>query len=142
MGLACAPFIFFTKMLVPLFSQLRSEERSCFCYLDDVFVTDKSEAGCVETTKMIMDRLRLLGFKIHAEKSQILPKIEVKFLGFMINSKEMQAFLPGDKVQKVIEKCTHFLNKGGGSIQELSSVVGLLNSYAKAVDYGDNQGWK
>lgn len=137
MGLACAPFIF-TKILLPLFTQLREGGNSCFCYLDDVFVTDTSEEGCALATETIMSKLKKLGFKIHPGKSQVVPTTEVKFLGFMINSKEMQAYLTKEKVQKVKEKCTQVLDNGGGSIQEVSSVVGLLNSYAKAIDYGDN----
>lgn len=137
MGLACAPFIF-TKILNPLFSQLRESGRTCFCYLDDVFMTDVSEEACKRTTVLVVERLRELGFKIHEEKSQFSPRKVVKFLGFMIDSREMIAYLPEDKIEKVTEACTELLQGEVATIQKVSSVVGLLNSYAKAVDYGDN----
>lgn len=137
MGLACAPFIF-TKILVPLFTQLRGDGKRCFCYLDDIFITGNSELECTHTTNLTKTKLRELGFKIHEEKSQCIPTKEVKFLGFMINLEEMQAYLPEDKIEKVVKTCTNALAKGKGTIQEISSVVGLLNSYAKAMDYGDN----
>lgn len=98
----------------------------------------KSEASCGETTALIVEKLRALGFRIHEEKSQFLPKKVVKFLGFMIDSKEMQAYLPSDKVEKVESVCKLLLKESVASIQVVSSAVGLLNSYAKAVDYGDN----
>lgn len=103
-----------------------------------MFVTDKSAEACAETTEIIVEKLRNLGFKIHEEKSQFSPKKVVKFLGFMIDSEKMQAYLPPDKVNKMEGACTQVLRTGGGSIQEASSIVGLLNSYAKAGDYVDN----
>lgn len=103
-----------------------------------MFITERSKEQCVLTTRLIVKRLQELGFKIHPEKSQFVPEKTVKFLGFMINSKEMQAYLPEDKVEKVKSACTKLLSSGSGTIQEVSSVVGLLNSYAKVVDYADN----
>lgn len=87
---------------------------------------------------MIVNHLKELGFKIHADKSQFIPKKVVKFLGFMIDSVEMKTYLPQDKVQKMQETCELLIHGIDPSIQQVSSVVGLMNSYAKAVDYGDN----
>lgn len=69
MGLA---FVFvFTKILVPLFTNFRQQGKHCFCYLDDVFITDSSEENCREAMILIDRELRKIGFKIQEDKSQI-----------------------------------------------------------------------
>lgn len=137
LGLACAPYIF-TKLLVPLFANLRKGGRTCFCYLDDMFITDSSAEKCRKTTEIVALELGNLGYKIHEEKSSFVPRKIVKFLGFMIDSERMVAYLPEGKVEKVTNACSKLLERGKGTIQEVASVVGLISSYAKAVDYGDN----
>lgn len=137
MGLACAPYIF-TKILVPLFTNLRESGKFCFCYLDDVFITDNSEEQCRETTKLIVLKLKKLGFKIHEDKSQFTPKKLVKFLGFMIDSIQMKVFLPSDKIDKMQRVCQNILQSQQPKIQDVASAIGLMNSYQKATDYGNN----
>lgn len=137
MGLACAPYVF-TKLLRPVFSQMRSKGRQCFCYLDDVFVAETTAEKCKETAREVYNVLKDLGFKIQDQKSQLNPEKVVKFLGFLIDSIKMEVYLPPDKVIKIVEVCKSALDRGGGTIQEIASVVGLMNAYAKAVDYGDN----
>lgn len=137
MGLARAPYIF-TKLLVPLFASLREKSCQCFCYLDDVFITENSKEKCENSTLLVASWLRRLGFKVHEAKSQFQPQKVVKFLGFLIDSVKMQVYLPPEKIEKMTRLCATLMSKGGGTIQEVASVVGLMNSYAKAVDYGDN----
>lgn len=137
MGLACAPYIF-TKLLVPLFTHLREEGCQCFCYLDDVFITEDTRELCRASTMQVKSWFQRLGFKIQEEKSQFEPEKVVKFLGFLLDSIKMQVYLPSDKIGKMSRLCTKLLDKRSGTIQEVASVVGLMNSYAKAIDYGEN----
>lgn len=137
MGLACAPYVF-TKLLRPIFTSFREKGKQCFCYLDDVFIAENSVEKCRDTTLAVKDILESLGFKIQTEKSQMSPTNVVKFLGFVIDSVQMKVYLPPDKVQKMEDLCKEVLRRDRSSIFQVASVVGLMNSYAKAIDYGEN----
>lgn len=137
MGLACAPYIF-TKLLRPVFTNFREKGKQCFYYLDDVFISVTSPEKCRDTTLSVRDTLQSLGFKIQEEKSQMSPGRIMKFLGFIIDSIGMKVYLPTDKVQKMQTLCKKILKREKNYIYQVASAVGLMNSYAKAIDYGEN----
>lgn len=137
MGLACAPYIF-TKLLIPVFAEFRERGFQGFCYLDDAFVLGSSERECHEAVIFIGNALSELGFKINVNKSQFDPSRLIKFLGFMIDSSRLRVYLPADKVLKMTQSCEKISNSEVCSIQEVASLVGLMTSYCKALDYSEN----
>lgn len=100
-------------------------------------MAEKSEE-CRVTTDLVKITLKGLAFKIQEEKSQLSLAKVVQFLGFIMDSIQMKVYLPGDKVRKMSEVCDKLTNTREGTVQEVTSVVGLMNSYAEATDYGDN----
>ena len=73
MGLTSSPRIF-TKVLKPVFSYLRSQfGHTCLGYIDDSFYLEDSYTECEEATLRAIQLFVSLGFKIHPEKSVIIP---------------------------------------------------------------------
>lgn len=137
MGLTCAPKMF-TKLLAPVFAEIRKRGGKCVAFLDDSLVLGYSEEECRKSVSMLKNFLDNLGFKIHPEKSVMVPTKRIRFLGFWIDSETMTVSLPGEKVLKMEEECKDLLIPGSHKIQTVASLVGLMNSYSGALDYAEN----
>ena len=84
MGLSSSPTIC-TKILKPFFSALTSQfGHTCLGYIDDSFYLEDSYLECEEATLHAVQLVISLGFKIHPEKSVVIPT--QVFLGFILNS--------------------------------------------------------
>ena len=68
-------------------------------YIDDLYLQGDSYAGCVETVIDTVSLLDRLGFVIHPQKSKCIPKQQVKFPGFIVDSVSMKVFQPHTKKQ-------------------------------------------
>ena len=100
MGLTSSPRIF-TKVFKPVFSYLRSQfGHTCLAYIDDSFYLEDGYAECKEEALYAIQRLVSLGFKIHPEKSVIIPTQILEFLGFILNSILMLVTLTKRKLLK------------------------------------------
>ena len=64
----------FTNVLKPVFSYLRSQfGHTCLGYIDDSFYQEDGYTECEEATLHAIQLFVSLGFKIHSEKSVIIP---------------------------------------------------------------------
>lgn len=95
-GLSSAPFVF-TKTTKPIVKWLRSRGIRLVIYLDDFLIFSVSREECVNNPKLTISMLLHLGFIINWEKSDLVPNFSCKFLGIIINSREMTLELPPEK---------------------------------------------
>ena len=135
-GLACAPRIF-TKVLNPVFAQLRELGHECFQYIDDSFVVADSWDKCEESVRTLSNTLEDLGFVVHKEKSIVTPTREITFLGFLLDSTVSKVFLTEDKEEKLLRAAGDVLKKAASSIREVAGLIGLCIAYMQAFRYGE-----
>ena len=137
MGLTSSPRIF-TKVLKPVFSYLRSQfGHTCLGYIDDSFYLEDSYTECEEATLRAIQRFVSLGFKIHPEKSVIIPTQILEFLGFILNSILMSVTLTNKKAVKILQLCQKFsLPNKRFTIREVASFLGTLVSSFPGVEFG------
>ena len=100
-GLSLAPF-YFTKVMKPIFSQLRREGISCTYYIDDSLYLDHSATKVETDTKRAMTLFHSLGFTVNKDKSALTPSRQIIHLGFMIDTATYSVSLPHQKIQKII----------------------------------------
>ena len=124
-GLACAPR-FFTKILTPVFAELRKLGNECFFYIDDSFIIADTESQCREAARQVAQALDSLGFVIHQEKSVLEPQQSIEFLGFTLDSREMTVKLTQDKVDKFHRAAWGVLLKHKVAIREVAGLIGLM----------------
>ena len=96
----------FTKLMKPPFSFLRSEGYLSVIYVDDYYLQGDSFTKCAENVIRTIDILESLGFYIKMEKSEIIPKQQITFLGVIIDSLHMTITLTNEKKQKNLKLCT------------------------------------
>ena len=134
-GLASAPR-YFTKLLKPVYSTLRSQGYLNVGYIDDSYLQGDSKTECSINILTTQNLFESLGFLINLEKSVLQPCQKLTFLGFILDSVNMKVFLTTEKAEKVILACQQLLNKNAASIREVAQVIGLLVSSLPAVQYG------
>ena len=89
----------FTKLMKP-FSFLRSEGYLSVIYVDNCYLQGDSFTKCAENVIRTIDILESLGFYIKMEKSEIIPKQQITFLGVITDSLHMTITLTNEKKQK------------------------------------------
>lgn len=134
-GLCTAPYVF-TKLLKPVLQWLRSRGWISVNYLDDFLCIGQSYDECVNNINKTQNFLQYLGFVINFNKSQVTPKTECKFLGFIFNTIDMTIFLPDEKKNRILDKTIEFLKLSKCSIRYFAEFIGLLTSACPAVSYG------
>ena len=134
-GLASAPR-YFTKLLKPVYSTLRSQGYLNVGYIDDSYLQGDSKTECRSNILTTLHLFESLGFLINREKSVLQPCPKLAFLGFLLDSVNMKVFLTADKREKIILACQQLLKKSVTSIREVAHVIGLLVSSLPAVQYG------
>ena len=95
-GLCCGPRKF-TKLMKPPIAMIRLDGHTIAIYIDDLVNVGLTFDECVKNVNASIKLLNLLGFIIHSDKSVFLPKQEITFLGFNINSHKMEITLTDTK---------------------------------------------
>ena len=135
-GLSCAPRIF-TKILKPLYENLRSKGLISCYYLDDSWLFGNSYEECIANVKSTKHMLLQAGFLINQNKSIEIPSQEIEFLGFKLNSLQMVISLPPRKIDNIHGLCADFLAKNSIQIRVLAKFIGILVSSLPGVKYGE-----
>ena len=134
-GLSSAPR-YFTKILKPVYSSLRSKGHLNVGYIDDSYLQGDTFEECKHNVRDSVSLFEKLGFLPHPEKSVFEPTQKIIFLGFVINSVTMTISLTPEKALKICTACKKLSAKSECSILEVSQVIGLLVASLPAVQYG------
>lgn len=105
-------------------------------YIDDAYLQADSEYDCLENIKYTIQIMTKLGFVIHEGKSVLTPTKEIVFLGFILNSSEMNVRLTPEKANRVYETCQNALQSHYITLQQLAEFIGLLVSSFPGFTYG------
>lgn len=134
-GLCTSPYVF-TKLLKPVLNFLRERGWLSTAYLDDTLCIGKSLSECRNNVAATRKILNKLGFIINEKKSKHEPDNKCKYLGFMINSRDMTLSLPEEKKAKLIKTILEFLYRDSCLIREMAALIGLLVAACPGVPYG------
>lgn len=134
-GLASGPRLF-TKILKPPFAVLRTMGITIVAYIDDTLLIAKCKQEATEAVAKTAALLSQLGFIIHPEKSVLIPRKQITFLGFVINSNLMHIVLTPEKRIEVKGICIKLLQIKSVTIRAVASVIGKLVATFPAVEYG------
>ena len=131
-GLTSAPRVF-TKVLKPVIASMRQRGIRCLIYIDDLIIVASSKMECNEQAVFAVQLLTDLGFNVNMEKSNLMPKTRVEFLGFVLDSIRMELFLPEKKKENILQRIRNLLMSRQILVRQVSSMVGLMQSAKWAV---------
>ncbi|XP_062572587.1 uncharacterized protein LOC134234524 [Saccostrea cucullata] len=134
MGLASAPRIF-TKIMKPVFAELRKFGHLNVIYIDDVLLLGNTKDECEVNLRDTVKSLDSLGFTIHPDKTQFYASQNVVFLGFLLDSVTMTVRLTPEKAQSIKEFCDMVLNQNEVTIKQVAQLVGMFVASEPGVEY-------
>ena len=105
-------------------------------YFDDILLFGDSEKECTENVHGTRLLLEKLSFIVNREKSQLKPATKRKFLGFILNSKEMKIQLPMGKRDKVLKLLENYKVHSYCKIRDFASMKCTLGSSCLASKCG------
>ena len=131
-GLSSAPRVF-TKIMRPVIAWLRQIGCRMITYIDDnlIMAPTQVEAACL--AEIAISLLEALGFVVNYPKSIIQPCQELQFLGFSINSADMNIRVPKEKLKKLHAMVREILEAPTTSGRELAKFVGTASSLSLGI---------
>ena len=134
-GLSSAPRLF-TKVLKPVLASLRAQGHTVLAYLDDTLIVGSDKEATKNAVQATTELLTKLGFIIHPDKSILEPALEIDFLGFHLDTTQMEMTLPSTKSHDIQMACTNLLKVVKPSIREVAKVIGKIVAALPASQYG------
>ena len=120
-GCSIAPYIF-TKVLRPVVRYLRECNIRLILYVDDFLICGPKETLSVDI-ELVVDTLNDLGWQINIEKSILVPRNKIEYLGLILETGEdgvPMLRVPNAKISKVRKDVKRVLNQKSVSARVLS----------------------
>ena len=124
-----------TKLTRSPFSFLRYEGYLSVVYVNSCYLEDGSFTKFSKNVIRSIEILESEGFYIKVDKSEIIPKQQITFLGVIIDSVHMATTLTTEKKQKNLILCTAARLAHTLTIRELVTFIGNLVASMEAVPY-------
>ena len=102
-------------------------------YLDDVLILAQTKEELLKWRSIILDLLENLGFLINYDKSELEPSQSLIFLGFLINTVNMEIKLPKEKVSQAVQEAQKLLEAQQASARQLAHLIGVFSSTLPAI---------
>ena len=134
-GLSSAPRLF-TKLIKPIFSQLRGKGHISSGYIDDFFLLGHSIADCQFNIDDTMYCFHELGFLTHDDKSVTTPTQIILHLGFVLNSIDMTVSISEAKHNKLCDVASAILKQNKPTIRAVAQMISMMVARFPSVEYG------
>lgn len=133
-GLSTSPRVF-TKILKPVYSELRKLGYINIPYIDDSLLIGRTYEECYNNIHETVKLVDQLGFTIHPIKSVFIPTQEIIFLGFVLNSVDMSVKLTPERKTDLKNLCLEVLALPELSIRQLAKLIGKMVASEPGVQY-------
>jgi hypothetical protein len=130
-GIKIAPNLF-DQISQAIVRIMRRAGYKCVSYLDDTLLIGSTKQECAAAQSFLINVLRRLGFSVNWKKV-VNPTQRIKFLGLIIDSHLQRVELPQDKLDRVCELASLYIEKRKVTKRELQVLVGHLTFAAKAI---------
>ena len=117
-------------------SNIRKNGHPIMGYIDDFLLVNKTFKESEHATLYVSEVFRNLGFVVHPEKSSFLPKQEITFLGFIIDSKSMTLTITEKRRNKLRTLLNILINIKMPKIRFVAKVLGHITSVMPASKFG------
>jgi hypothetical protein len=131
-GLSLSPMVF-TKVVRPVLRWARRKGIRLSAYLDDLLIVSRSLHTARAHTRMVLNKLRDLGFMVKVAKSVLRPTQKIQHLGFVIDTRTMTLTVPSSKIRDLRREASRLFRAASCSIRHLSSFIGKAQAMTMAV---------
>jgi hypothetical protein len=139
MGISVAPYIF-SKLMGTIVKFARAAGIDVSFYLDDTLLRGATRFVAWRDLRVFGQLLELAGFLLHKDKSVYEPTQVIKYLGFIIDSRDLTIRLPPEKETKIRSALRQALDdarqKVAWRIRRAAQLIGWLIAAIPACQYG------
>lgn len=135
-GLCCSPY-YFNKIVRPVITYLRSLGLRVTVFVDDFLLA--AHISCITDHKdLLLHTLQDLGFSVNFEKSVLVPRQSIGFIGYTISSvgSKLLVKAQSQRVSSVKHTLRHILKHQSVSARTLAKALGKCVSVAWVVSPG------
>ena len=134
-GLTCSPRVL-TKILKPVIAFIRSTWGILLSiFMDDILLQAISVEQCILHCHIVIIVLMSLGWSIKWAKCDLVPKQNIRHLGFDFNTNQMTISCPPEKITNLQEMCLKIFLAKNISVHLLEQLIGTIESVRPAVPY-------
>ncbi len=133
-GLSLAPRTF-TKYIDAALSPLRQMGICILNYLDDWLVLAESERQLITHRSLLLNHLERLGLKINPSKSFLFPRQWASFLGTIIDSVQMRAWITPER-SLTIQRAASFKLGTSHPLKAFQRMLGLMATASSVIPLG------
>ncbi|KAG2191282.1 hypothetical protein INT47_001832 [Mucor saturninus] len=126
-GLSLVPWLF-TKITKPILEWARQQNIRLSAYLDDWILVADTFQQAHQQTQYVLHKLKLLGWIVNEKKSTLLPTQQLDHLGFSLNTTNMTAQLPGNKIRNLRKSIQQILKDPLQSARTIHSFTMRIQS--------------
>lgn len=129
-GLRSSPWVF-NKMLAQTVATLRRRGIRLIVYVDDFLILARSRSQSIHHTRIVIQELTRLGWRVNMEKSELEPSQRAVFLGTLLDSNAMTIALPSTKKRLVAHELRRFVKKASKAVvpkRIAARILGLVTS--------------
>jgi hypothetical protein len=131
-GLNVSPY-FITKLYHHVVAELQAKGHQVVIYIDDMLILGKDKKTCEASVSAVRDLLQDLGAIVNEQKSCFSPAQQVKYLGFLLDSKAMEISIPAHKVKNTVKAAKKLLRQDKATARDVASLLGKITSLADAL---------
>ena len=122
----------FTRIIRPIVGELRKRGVRGIIYIDDKLTVASSFETCLKSEAEVVEVFSSCGWVFKASKRSGDPSQSVKFLGLIVDSRDLTFSIPEDKLVRIVESCGELLRAKWVKVRKIAAVVGLIQSVRRA----------
>ena len=122
----------FTRIIRPIMGELRRRGVRGLIYIDDNLTVAGSFRDCLKSEAEVVSVFAGCGWVFKPSKRSGDPSQCVRFLGLIVDSRDLTFSVPEDKLVRIVEDCGSLLRGKWVKIRKVASVVGLIQSVRRA----------
>lgn len=132
MDITCVPRVF-TKIMKEAIKWARKMGVRCIFYLNNILILGSRPSKCSYAKKIVLNILLNLVFTINFKKSDLIPKMRIEFLGFVIDSQKMTFEASKSKLNRVNKAIKKLIRNPKCTIRHLATVIGKIVALSLAI---------
>lgn len=134
-GLCLSPF-YFAKIIRPIIQYLRSHGIRVVAFVDDFLLMSKGSTF-TDHCDLLIQTLEDLGWNINLEKSSIMPKTSIVYLGHKVTSEGLSGFpeiaITSERIRKLKRALRITLSKSSLTARRLASITGQCVAMSQVI---------
>lgn len=130
LSLACMAV---TDLMGAVWWPLRAYDFPLIYMIDDVALAARSSQTSQFQVHTVALLLSALGFMVSYEKCQLAPQQTIRLLGFQLDTRTMQTYIPPEKAKRIQSLILDCLQSGNFAVKQMQSLAGMLLALRPAV---------